>query len=49
VLTQSFMVIMSRMPIGISNETVVDRTILFLTPLLKSAAPGASFPSFLPL
>jgi len=28
---------MSRMPIGISNETVVDRTILILTPL-KSAA-----------
>src|SRR5260370_41629482 len=26
---------MSRMPVGVSNETVVDRTILFLTPLLK--------------
>ena len=38
VLTQSSTVIMPRRPMIIFNETVVAGTVLFLTPLLKSAA-----------
>jgi hypothetical protein len=46
-LTQSLTVIMPRMSIGIFNETVVTGTILFLTPLLKSAVPHSqAFASF---
>jgi hypothetical protein len=46
VLTQRSTAIVPQMPIGVSNETVVDRTFLFLTPLLKSAASHS--PAFSP-